>query len=618
MNRFYKPTPREYVSTSVDMPWEFLQGVAEQKQKGYDTALSTSDAAANLLNFEVIPGDTEAKKAIQKKYNDRILQAQSYVQQTGDFNKASRDLAGIVRDIAQDPYINTMKAAVPVYKEQRKSFDEMKQKGEIRNWWESDFDYMYSTVDKDGNARPYNQNVGVKTADFHKAATDSFGKLNMFKNEFGRTVFIDKDGIKRDITEGGGSIVVKDIEARAKSALPAYRNTDAYANHKLRAQKELERGVPELVKAYEEKGYQAIIDRADALGYENMVSTNLDQLASERKYVQKDDILTADQREALGLGSINPSLTPGPNTSLVTQPYKPIGISTFETVGTQEQINAAMSGQKPKGMDKTGKFFLATNFNQIPSEYRNTFEKLYKQFKGNAAYEDVKAGKQSLTEDELQQFTAIFNSLNKGLRTNTSTAPIGTKPAQISAKHGELFGVPEELVKADVLTKGPAGYSPSTKVYDTVEGEWTTFGEIEKGSKEKPFKYRVNMRYTTQNPLYMLSGNDKRFVKGYSLISENGAHQYIIPEKENNVSQLDELQAQLGSAVYSEGVPARVELLSTEDKNVFSMYEKGAFSLMTIDPETGVPEYYTGKDGKPVVKSSATDMQNWILENTPK
>lgn len=612
--RFYKPRLREYVSTQVDMPWEFLQGVAEQKQKGYDTALASGDAATNLLNFEVIPGDTQIKNEIQKKYNDKIIEVQDYIQKTGDFNTGSRKLTGIIRDIAQDPYINNMKAAVPIYKEQRKAHDEMKQKGELINWWESDFDYMYSTVDKEGKPRSYNQNVGVKTANFHKAASDSFGKLNMFKTETGRTMFIDKDGIKRDITEGGGSIVVKDIEARAKSALPAYRNTDAYANHKLRAQKELERGLPELVKAYEEKGYQAIIDRADALGYENMVSTNLDQLAYERKSIYNDNSYTDNDLRSRGLDLENPPLQPGPNTSLVTQPYKPIGIVDLQTVpvkATNNNPNASVIGV-------TSGYSNATNFNQIPVEYRNTFEKLYKQFKGNIAYENVKSGKQTLTEDELQQFTTIYNSLNRGLRTNTSTAPIGTKPAQISAKHGELFGVPEEVVKADVLTKGPAGYSPSTKIYDTVKGEWTTFEEIEKGSKEKPFKYRVNMRYTTQNPLYMLSGNDKRFVKGYSLISENGLHQYIIPERESNVSQLDELQAQLGSAVYSEGVPAKVELLSTGDRDVFSMYEKGVFSLMTIDPQTGKPEYYTEKDGKPVVKTSATDMQNWILQNTPK
>ena len=70
--RYYKPRLREYVSTQVDMPWEFLQGVAEQKQKGYDTALATGDAANKLLNFEVNPGDMQGKKKVQDEYNQKI------------------------------------------------------------------------------------------------------------------------------------------------------------------------------------------------------------------------------------------------------------------------------------------------------------------------------------------------------------------------------------------------------------------------------------------------------------------------------------------------------------------------------------------------------------------
>jgi hypothetical protein len=171
--RYYKPRLREYVSTQVDMPWEFLQGVAEQKQKGYDTALATGDAASNLLNFEVIPGDVQFKNELQRKYNDRIMEAQKYVQQTGDFSKASRDLMGIVRDISQDPYINNMKAAVPIWKEQRKSAEELDSQGEILDFNRNSWDYMYSTVDKEtGATRSYNQKLPYKARTLGKAFYD--------------------------------------------------------------------------------------------------------------------------------------------------------------------------------------------------------------------------------------------------------------------------------------------------------------------------------------------------------------------------------------------------------------------------------------------------------------
>ena len=170
--RFYKPRLREYVSTQVDMPWEFLQGVAEQKQKGYDTALATGDAASKLLNFEVIPGDVQFKNEIQEKYNDRIMKIQDYIQSTGDFNTASREFTGIIRDIAQDPYINNMKAAVPLWKEQEKKTAEMETEGENLgfNW---NWDYMYSTVDPNtGITRSYNQKLPYKGRTLGKAFYD--------------------------------------------------------------------------------------------------------------------------------------------------------------------------------------------------------------------------------------------------------------------------------------------------------------------------------------------------------------------------------------------------------------------------------------------------------------
>jgi hypothetical protein len=194
--RFYKPRLREYVSTQVDMPWEFLQGVAEQKQKGYDTALATGDAASKLLNFEVIPGDVQFKNELQRKYNDRIIEAQKYVQQTGDFNKASRDLMGIVRDISQDPYINNMKAAVPIWKEQQKSVEDLRSDVQIAPFNDT-WDYMYSTVDKEtGSTRSYNQRIPYKARtigeSFKKELEESVA--NFHANKTGERISKTADG----------------------------------------------------------------------------------------------------------------------------------------------------------------------------------------------------------------------------------------------------------------------------------------------------------------------------------------------------------------------------------------------------------------------------------------
>lgn len=194
--RFYKPRLNEYVSTQVDLPWEFLQGVAEQKQKGYDTALATGDAASKLLNFEVIPGDVQSKNELQRKYNDRILEAQKYVQETGDFSTASRKLTSIVRDIAQDPYINNMKAAVPIWKEQQKSVEDLRSDVQIAPFNDT-WDYMYSTVDKDsGMTRSYNQKIPYKARtigeSFKKELEESVA--NVHANKTGQRIRKTADG----------------------------------------------------------------------------------------------------------------------------------------------------------------------------------------------------------------------------------------------------------------------------------------------------------------------------------------------------------------------------------------------------------------------------------------
>jgi hypothetical protein len=627
--RFYKPRLREYVSTQVDMPWEFLQGVAEQKQKGYDTALATGDAASKLLNFEVNPGDMPGKQAIQQEYNELLYGITDYIRQTGDFNSASREFSKIIRDISQDKRIQTMTAAVDPYKKERPVVEEMKLKGELRNPWDTDWDPNFSTYNpRTGELKPYNQKLGIKTPDFQKDRADNFGQLKLSEDGKGYDIIDNVQyladgtpnpnfGSKISITTSRGVIDPLMIKQRAENALFTYQKSGSYQNHIRKYDwlfKNNQITDPKLIEEYNADPYGTITKLANDESINELYIHGLDQVQSKSNQEVRQGFMSQDWINTRR--PIEENLTPGPDSSLVTQEYKPIDISDLTYIGS---VDVDLTKEGIRGLRSAPVQKIPTTFQQVPSKYRETFEKMYKLYKGETAYNNIKEGKSTLTKDELNQFTLLYNSLHQGLRTNTSTAPIGTKPAEISAKHGDLFGVPEEAVKADVLTKGPAGYSPNTKIYDAVEGEWTTFDKINRtDDKDKQLTYRVNKRFTTQNPLYLLSGNDKRYVKGYSLISSDGKYQFIIPEKENKISEIDELQAQLGSAIYSEGTPVKIDKLSTNGNNVFSLYKDGLFTLMTIDPQTGVPEYYTDKEGKTIATQSATDMQKWITQNTPK
>ena len=198
--RFYKPKLSEYVSTQVDMPWEFLQGVAEQKQKGYDDALATGDAANKLLNFEVIPGDMPGKQAVQNEYNDQLYQITDYVRQTGDFNTASREFSKVIRNIAQDKRIQTMTNAVKPHEEVMKSLTSLMEKGAPEIGLKAD--PMFRTYDPEtGKLTPYNQRAGYDARDLStKMRTDLENAVdNVVADAYGSTsitgqFYVDNDG----------------------------------------------------------------------------------------------------------------------------------------------------------------------------------------------------------------------------------------------------------------------------------------------------------------------------------------------------------------------------------------------------------------------------------------
>ena len=107
-------------------------------------------------------------------------------------------------------------------------------------------------------------------------------------------------------------------------------------------------------------------------------------------------------------------------------------------------------------------------------------------------------------------------------------------------------------------------------------------------------------------------GLNRRFAKGYSIISKDGQNSYIIPEKENNISDADVLQTQIGSAIY--GFPSAVPLLG---ENVYSVYENGTFKLGVRDNATGTYDWFhSGDPNAPNLFGSATDAAKWAMSKS--
>jgi hypothetical protein len=616
--RYYKPRLREYVSTQVDMPWEFLQGVAEQKQKGFDSALAQGDAANKLLNFEVNPGDMPGKQHVQNEYNDQLYQITDYIRQTGDFSTASREFANVIRNIAQDKRIQTMTSAVDPYKKQRPELEGMVAKGELQNPWDSDWDPNYATYNpQTGQLRSYNQSIGVKTPDFFKDRKESFGDLKL--SESGNAYDVIENlqyladgspnpnyGKKTSISISGGKITDQQIKQRAKEALFNHKKTRSYQNHLRKYNWLFANGQitdPKLLEEYSKDPNATITKLADDYSINELYIHGRDQIQSKYNQEVRQGFMGGDwvkqtrpEQEEL--------FSPGPDASIITQDYNNVNIGDMVAGVTKSEKIVAGSGASRTIQNQISK---PTKFSEVNNKYQQEFKSLYKNIYGEKEYVKVMQGKKQLNDSEINTVVTAYNNLHQGMRTNTSTAQI----KDVNKTHANLFGTDAKTVSVGIMTKG-LGYSENTPVYDAVNDEWTTYGEIEKGSDAKPTEYFVNKRFTTQNSLYKLSGNNKRFAKGYSIVSADGKNQYIIPEKENNVSDADVLQTQIGSAIY--GFPSAVPLLG---ENVYSVYENGTFKLGVRDNATGTYDWFhEGDPNAPSKFRSATDASKWAMSKS--
>jgi hypothetical protein len=580
--RFYKPRLREYVSTQVDMPWEFLQGVAEQKQKGFDTAMLAGDAAANLLNFNVIPGDQQYKQEKQKQYNDQIYKVRDYLMQTGDFNSAARNLSNITRQIVQDQDLAIMKAAVAPYEKDRDAWEKMKQEGKLLNQWQSNFKLDYSTKDPTTERhKSYNQLVGYETPNYHAAATNSFGKLQLSTDEKGRTYFLDSQGIKRDVTIGGGSILKQDIINRAETALPAYRNTDAYYDHKVRASWELNNNLnPDLKKLAEEKGEnEAIISRADELARQNMISTNLDQVRSQTKDIIRDDLYSEEDRKARGL--VPPPAPPIQDPSVQIEGKKfdlsktyleAIGMETG--IGTGIQIGNTKTKIReyvnPWDLQKEGKM-TSDEWHGMGHYLMKTNKPLWKkifEYK-TASNDELKLGYES--------FGDYYNKVNKGIASNTVVRAI-TDPKDV---HALYLSKPALEVSLEDLINAP-GIGADKVIYNTKSDEFTTLGQLYKDVKDKKVKVNFNKEVTpynaiTQNAKDKKQNNPDQFSTGFGFTLEGADDfSYIIPKPKEYRTVNDVLLNKLNSVTF---FPGKVEELTIPSKKgnikVYATYEPG-------------------------------------------
>jgi len=502
MNRFYKPTPREYVSTHVDMPWEFLQGVAEQKQKGFDTALATGDAADKLLNFEVNPGDMPGKKKVQDEYNKRIYGVTDYIKQTGDFSTASRDFTSIIRDISQDKRINVMKNAVEPHKEVMKSANKLLEEGSAP--WSIKADPNFRTYDPETEElKPYNQRAGYNSVTANKNYRDQLEETvnNLIAEQYGQTT-VTPDG-QFLVTSDGTRIGRKRVENLVMDALPSIDMANyQYAN--------------DLDLLDEKTGKQKGLSR---LGIANSV-INERVFASAKSHATRDPLWMHNYEQQ----TKNPPTQPLDDTSMEMKG------STFNLANVfGEKDGPVLPGTRAASKVRTVKYpYEAITNTEQRQQYRDFMNST-----------DVKLHQKIInktsTQEELQKsyedFKQYYDAIHLGINANTKVKMIKGTPEL----HETLTSRKQDAINLYELEHG-GGIGSAAPVLNATTGEWTTMGALNEkltGSDGKNVKISLNKEILPYNGIVLNAKENEipdpeSFATGYGFTVDKTGDQYII------------------------------------------------------------------------------------------
>jgi hypothetical protein len=553
--RFYKPRLREYVSTQVDMPWEFLQGVAEQKQKGYDTALATGDTASKLLNFEVNPGDMPGKKKVQDEYNQRIYGITDYIRQTGDFNAASREFANIIRDVSQDQRIKVMTSAVEPHKEVMKNANKLLEEGSAP--WSVKANPNYQTYNPEtGELKPYNQRAGYNSVTANKNYRDQMEETvnNLIAQQYGQTT-ISPDG-QFLITSDGSRIDRKRVEALVMDALPSidmannqYVSDLDLLDEQLGRQKGLSRlGIANSV----------INERVFSSGKSHATRDPLWMYNYQQQYEKAQEQL-AIPVEDVGIKSEGKVF----DISKTTYTYqKPIPGKDINYNVTEYESPYKLKTEGKLTNDEwhmMGNYLMKAN----PSLYDKVF---------------VKDLGSKATQGELQQAYEQFKNYHDILYASAgSNAKVRavTDPTDLHAMFGGVKKA--DLTLADLT--GAPGIGGQAYVYDLTNNKFLSIEELKNQVGDKKLKVNINKEVLPYNGFSTVAEinnipNPNQFVTGYGFTlqgpSGEEGNQYIIgkpPEYRNN----DEIAA--NKLYNTKLIPGKVEEVIVNGKKVYAVYD---------------------------------------------
>jgi hypothetical protein len=532
--RFYRPVIKEPVSTFVEAPLEFMQGVMEKDQASYNKADAVLKDQGKLLDQVVVHElYKEEKDRRVAEYQNALKKTTDELYSTGDVNKASRDLYNIQSQLSKDTYLKEAPAYSKVLwdaeKEIRENKDNVASYNNFFNPWMQK--YSKNWRNPDGSiAAPNPGQLYEKNLDFQDKAKSMMADIKA-------------DGLMSDYDRYDPNLGAIINTKTGQKSITSDKVT-----------KLAQRKAVDFLKTPEGTQFMRMTkEMYPDINNEQMINESVRYL-----FTAGSNQISTDITQGYGLNPVSDDYANRMGSNNNTNPW-----NAFEAVqvteGTEskrsafdrkEQIGSAfMITPSQEELDKNPKLKQEYNkFLQSNNGGYNTFNELSEGDKKIAmAYFDTKGYKASKdkfikgesTQEELEKFykdIKVFERdfMQKGFKQNLVKRNVGS----VKQMNKVYSGFEQEEVPLTKF-KEAGNLTASDKVWSFAENKMIPFSEIE---AEKDDVAQVNAEFGYTSPLFTLSGGSAEWAKPKQLVvtkSNGDVEVYAIPDKGRPKNQMN-------------------------------------------------------------------------------
>jgi hypothetical protein len=551
MNRFYKVNPNQPVNTMVDIPWEFLQSSAINKQKEFDTTGASIGATGELFKNLRVHQDTFGAEKNQRvsAYNQALTKIGEDLRTTGNTSQAARDLFKVRSAINQDDFIlNAPEESKKIWEAEKRIAENKKTVSNYNMFFPKYMqEYTSNYRNADGTIRNFNPGtLYEEDIDLADAAKKTVGNIANSGFNFSGEEWDMESGVIRNTTTGQVGVSDKNLKAVIAPKVLDFLKSDA--------------GI-QFMRRENHFSKNPLTDEEIYKSAENfLISSNLHQLGLVTTNKTSSSFIPEHIRNPKQ--PIPPTPPIADEIVLVDENTKPI---------TMDDLSKSTTNYKTESRSITSPVESATTKTKVPitykdlsSGYKKSFDTFMDTFFEKSELEGVKKGTVN-AEKYYPQFVEYYNAVN-----SANAVPITKRPVVSKDKIFNLGLGERNNIKADELINAALGVTENTLLYSNKEKKIIRFSKINNTTNKKAINYSINQESVGPNPFYLKFNKDPKYAKVLMITGEDGSTYYMPGNLNKNSPDYDTniMLNEIGQAKGFGGMPVRTDFANIRDIKV--------------------------------------------------